>query len=137
MAGFLGRIGQTKEALDICIKARETCPAESVAMASAGLLRAATDEAVKAAGIKLVRTWLEKVCDEKPSPELLTSLADLIDLSGNYDEAKLVWRKVLSLDPGNIMALNNLSCLIAYRPDSGTAALDFINRAIARVGRDA
>jgi cellulose synthase operon protein C len=136
-AGFLGRQGETKEALDLCIKARESCPPEAVAVTSVGLLRTATDEALKSAALDSVKTWIENTYKSKPSPGLLTSLADLLDLGGRYEEAEQTWRKVLSIDSKNIMALNNLACLLSYRHDQGIEALEYINRAIELVGPDA
>jgi tetratricopeptide (TPR) repeat protein len=136
-AGFLGRQGETKEALDLCVKARESCPPEAVAVASVGLLRTATDEALKSAAIESVRTWIENTNKSRQSAGLLTSLADLLDLSGQYADAEQTWRKVLEIDPKNVMALNNLACLLSYRHDPGIEALELVNRAIDLVGPDA
>ncbi|MFL5245596.1 MAG: tetratricopeptide repeat protein [Gemmataceae bacterium] len=136
LAGFLGRQNRTKEALDLCVKARETCPAELVAATSVGLLRVAKDAEVRAAGAASVQAWIEKVLEKDPKPALLTSLADLLDLAGKFVEAEKMWRKTLAKDPGNVMALNNLACLLAYRQDPGMEAQELIEQAIDLFGPD-
>jgi cellulose synthase operon protein C len=49
---------------------------------------------------------------------------------GNLDDAMQLYRHVLARDPKNLMALNNLSWLLAEQPDHLVEALSLIDRAL-------
>jgi tetratricopeptide (TPR) repeat protein len=61
-------------------------------------------------------------------------LADLHDQRGRYAEAEAVYRRVLTIDPDNVLALNNLAWHLAQQTGKSEEALTFVNRAIDRAG---
>ncbi len=134
LATFLGRQKRVGEALDACERARPTCPPETVSAASVALLRA---EPANPDHIKRVEAWLESSTQKAPeTTALLSSLADLRDLQGRYDEAESLYRRVIRNEPDNVRALNNLAWLLAVR--SGQAeALPLINHALDVCGPEA
>ncbi len=62
-------------------------------------------------------------------------LAALFDLRGRYPDAEAQYKKILQVEPNNVVALNNLAWLRAQRTGSGDEALRDINAAIAGIGR--
>jgi tetratricopeptide (TPR) repeat protein len=63
-------------------------------------------------------------------------LAALYDLRGRYPDAEGQYKKILQIEPNNIVALNNLAWLrAAQQTGEGNAALRDINTAIAGMGR--
>jgi tetratricopeptide (TPR) repeat protein len=67
-------------------------------------------------------------------------LASLYDLRGRYPEAEKMYDKVLQDHKTNVLALNNLSWLLAQRGgnrEDRTHALELIDRAITNMGRRA
>ena len=137
LATFLGRQKRVGEALDVCERARSTCPPEAVAAVSVALLRA---EPANPDHIRRVEAWLEAATQKaSETTALLSSLADLRDLEGRYDEAESLYRRVIRNEPDNVRALNNLAWLLAVRggPPGGAEALDRINHAIDVFGPEA
>src|SRR5207253_903230 len=65
---------------------------------------------------------------------LLLQLADLRDLEGRLPEAEALYRQVLDRQPRNVVALNNLSWMLAQKPDRSAEALPLIDRAIETSG---
>lgn len=82
-----------------------------------------------------VLDWLEAAVAKSPqSLTLLLHLADLNDLCGRYGEAEKVYRQALTVDPDNVVTLNNLAWLLAQQPRQAEEALGMVNRAIDRYG---
>jgi len=52
-------------------------------------------------------------------------------LSGNKDTAVQYYRKVVTADPKNVVALNNLAALLSDTPDPNDEALKYAQQAIA------
>jgi tetratricopeptide (TPR) repeat protein len=61
----------------------------------------------------------------------LMVLATLEDEAGEYDSAIDGYRRVLQLQPKNIVALNNLAYALAVRQNAPAEALSFAKRAVA------
>jgi tetratricopeptide (TPR) repeat protein len=150
-AAFLGRQRRVKEALDLCERAWDRCPPEAVAATSVAVVRAnaANANATGAAGgehAKRVERWLEAAIKKGRTgtgtgTALLLSLADLRDFQGRYDDAEVLYRRVLDMDSDNVAALNNSAWLLArqHRDSKSKSgeALRRINRAIELLGPEA
>jgi tetratricopeptide (TPR) repeat protein len=61
-------------------------------------------------------------------------LADLQGQRGKYQEEEQIYDKVLSIDPNNIIAMNNRAWLLALRSGNGSAAQPLIESALAVLG---
>jgi tetratricopeptide (TPR) repeat protein len=76
------------------------------------------------------RDAFEKASELAPkSAVLLLLVADLEEKAGAYDAAIGRYRRVLELQPGNIVALNNLAYALAVRKNQAAEALPFARRA--------
>jgi tetratricopeptide (TPR) repeat protein len=64
-------------------------------------------------------------------------LARLYDLRGRYPESEAVYRAILQDQQTDVLALNNLSWLLAQRIGDGKTALELIDKAITNMGRRA
>jgi tetratricopeptide (TPR) repeat protein len=132
LIGYLARLKRLAPALDLCQRCWETCPPAVAGGASMAVLRAGqpTDEQCAR-----VERWLKTAAAKDPqATALLLHLADLADLRGRFQEAEAVYGEVLKREPLNVVALNNLSWLLAQRSDDGAAALPLINRALDAYG---
>lgn len=108
------------------------CPPEMAGGTSVALLRSA--KATDAQRELVVARLTEAMGREPKNAALRTQLGDVMDLLGKYEEAERCYHEALRLEPGNVMALNNLAWLLAQRADRGDEALRQINRAIGAVG---
>jgi tetratricopeptide (TPR) repeat protein len=139
-AGLFARLGQVKEAVDVCEQARSKCPPEAVGGASVAVLRTARPkpgqpEDVWQAQAARVEGWLKEAAEKKPdSVALLLQRADLMDLLGRPTEVQALYRQVLTKDERNHVALNNLAFLLAQRPEGAAEALALIQRAVETHG---
>jgi len=130
-ARFVARAGDLDGALDLCQQALETSPSTATA-AALGMVRAlGGSEEHKAR----VEAWLETNVEQVPdSPAALLQLADLRDLQQQFDEAMQLYRRILELNPQNIVALNNLAWLLSVRSEEHVEAEQLINTAIEHSG---
>jgi tetratricopeptide (TPR) repeat protein len=122
-----------EEALAECEAAwkEKQSPPEKIGGASVMVLRVAH---AKPEQCRRIQSLLEEARRQNPKAAALSlQLADLFDLQGDYASAETAYRQVLAQDPDNLVALNNLSWLLA-QSTKGTEALDLINRAIQRAG---
>jgi tetratricopeptide (TPR) repeat protein len=136
LAGFLGRRGRTREALDLCERARKTLPADTVANAAVSVIQAAKGEAADLAPqVARVEGWLEESLRKSPGDaKLMVPRAVLRGIEGRYDDAEAIYRQILRRDEKNAPALNNLAWLLALKFDKGSEAEGLIERAIGLVG---
>jgi tetratricopeptide (TPR) repeat protein len=135
LAKFLGRHKRPAEALQLCERARSQCPPEKVGAAYLAILRhgGATE-----AQLQSVQSWLAAAAERQPESVLLVQFqAQLQDLRGHYAEAMALYRAALRRDPQNIVALNNLACLLALREGQSAEALDLVQKAIEVAGPQA
>ncbi len=132
LATFLAGHNRPGEALDLCERAAARCPPESVAGVAVGAVRLCEPTAKD---LDRVRAWLDGEVRKKPdSVPLLVARADLMDASGDYAGAEQVYRDLLARNPHNVLALNNLSWLLAVRDNKGEEALKLIEKAIEIAG---
>jgi tetratricopeptide (TPR) repeat protein len=129
----LARQKRTKEALDWCERLWQRCPPTAVGGASVAVLRAATPSQEQC---DRVERWLTDAMQKHPAETaLLLQMADLCDLQGRYQEAELLYRRVLERDAANALALNNLAWLLTQHAGNTVEALPMINRAIELLGK--
>jgi len=69
------------------------------------------------------------------SSGLLLVVAALAEKAGTYDDAIEWYRRVLELDPANLVALNNLAYALAVRRNQPTEALPFARKAASLAPR--
>lgn len=132
LAGYLGGQKRREEALDLCDRAWPTCTPTAVAAVALDLLR---DGPADDKQCQRVERRLQAALEAyRESPALLVCLADLRDLQGRYVEAEAVYRRALDRDSRQIVALNNLAWLLAFRDGKGPEALELIDRAINLAG---
>jgi tetratricopeptide (TPR) repeat protein len=132
LARYLGRQGNSKEALRLCREAWKNCPAEAVAYAALDVVHSAAPEPNELAALK------REITDVlKNSPQLTglkVCLANLEDLIGNYESARSLYRSVLRVDAQNVVALNNLAWLQCLAEGNGEEALELANRTVKLLG---
>src|SRR5205807_486458 len=133
LAEFLGRQGRIDDALAWCeraAKAGALPPAASLAIAVLQAASQRTPEQLQRAD-KLLNEALLKYPE---APALLTPLASLRNLQGNYRETEAAYRKILEHQGRDITVLNNLAFLLAFRTEKASEALGLINRALDLAG---
>src|SRR5262249_2777389 len=110
---FLARTGRAAEALDACEKALgEKAPPEAAAAVMTATVRAGDGAPLAPA----VERKLQELAMKNPdAPGLQIYLADLRDFQGRYDEAKALYLQVLQKRKTNVLAMNNLACLLALK----------------------
>lgn len=136
LAGFLGRQNRVAEALAVCERARQTCPAEPVVATSVAILAAGKNVTDKQR--QRVESWLEEALRRQSnSAPIRLSLAKLRNMERRYDQAESIYREVLGSNPNNVEVLNNLSWLLAFETGKEQEALELINQAIEIAGADA
>jgi Flp pilus assembly protein TadD len=134
LAGFLARQGRPGKALDLCEEAwKAGLPAEVVADAVVNTMRCTCDDAE---AFRRADGGIEAAQKKEPGKSALKlSRAMLLTLQGRYGETEAMFREVLTREPGNAAALNNLAWLLAMRPGGRTEeARGLIDRAIAIAG---
>jgi Tfp pilus assembly protein PilF len=150
-----GRLGNYREAVDLCEEVREAAAVyhKNNAAATAVLVAEAN-----AAAVAMLRTnkpsealhtkfaqWQEQRRRVETSlrdafvknPKDVTSrlhLADLRELQGKYDEVEKLCCEVLKEQDTNLVALNNLAWLLGQKADTAAEALTLVERAIGKYG---
>lgn len=132
LARHLARRRRAEEALRLCDGAWGTARDEDVAVLSLTVLRAGGATARQRAQVaQKVRAALARRGD---SAGLLLSLAELEESDGRHDQALALYRRALQVEPGNVMALNNLSYLLTVKEDKHAEALELVNELLEAVG---
>jgi tetratricopeptide (TPR) repeat protein len=133
LASFLSRQGRLAEALDWCEQAWTTCAPVEVAITALNAFRQKPGIPEQ---MKRLEYSINRAIDSNPkvSISLRACLANLHDFQGRYAEAIDLYRKVLTQDPYNPMALNNLAWLLALKEGKTADALGLINQAIEKMG---
>lgn len=127
-ARFAARSGNLDQALDLCERALETSPRSQVVATALGMVRSMDGSVGQR---ERVESWLEEsVAQQAESVPALLQLADFRDLQQQYDEAMQLYRRVIELDPHNVVASNNLAWLLSVRTSEREEALHLINSAI-------
>jgi tetratricopeptide (TPR) repeat protein len=134
LAGHLSRLNRRHlaEALDLCEKARKTCPPEKVATATLVVLRAgsATEEQYKR-----VDDWFTDLLVQPAASRWIAgAYGELLDGRGSYADAMRYYRKALEQDPKNVVAMNNLAYLLVMHDRKPAEALQLAQKAIEGAG---
>jgi tetratricopeptide (TPR) repeat protein len=134
LAQYQARNGQHEDALSLCKAHWDKLPPAVVARTAVGLLRHGRlgEPHTTEVGVRIEEAIAEAQ-DSTRQLELLTLLADLRDLQGDYSAAEAVYREILKLSPSHLTALNNLAWLSARRGQTANA-LELIDLAIAQFG---
>jgi tetratricopeptide (TPR) repeat protein len=133
LAKYLGRHGQLQEALDLCEVAWKTCPPDEVAATCAFILGAGAADSTPF--LPRVEKWLADALAKQPNAgDLLSAMGYLRSLQGRLADAEALYRKALSGNPKDFMALNNLAWLLAHETGKSKEALEKINRALDLMG---
>ncbi len=134
LARFLGHQGRIEEALAVCDQVRaQSEPLVFATTCEALMQRPEATEAQR----QRVRLWLQDAIQQHPDqPALLTRLGVLQGFQGQYNEAEQSYRRALSANPHDTVALNNLAWLLALQGGTARAreALALVQRAIAQIG---
>ncbi len=143
VAHMHGRLGNFREAIDLCEEVRKTdahrVEADSAAVAIIHANKPSEAQPTKFAQWQKERVRVEaglRAALEKEPKDipLRMQLAELMEMQGKYDEVEKLCRAVLKDDAGNLVALNNLAWLLAHRPDQAAEALTLVARAIETYG---
>jgi tetratricopeptide (TPR) repeat protein len=133
---FLARQDRVSEAMEILKKAWDTFPLarERVAYSSLALYSApsATDK-----DRSQVESWCVQATQGKSDALLLSAKLGVIWIDrGRFGQAETIFRRVLSSQPDNVEALNDLAWLLSLRRDEPnlSEALELINSAIGVAG---
>ena len=129
LAGFLGRRGRTREALDLCDRAWDTCPPEAVANASITILYGAKNDNDQH---QRVGRRLDEAIGKHPDKvSIQFDLANLRMLQGRNQDAEVIFRRVADQNKDTATPLNNLAWMLAVTGGRDAEALALIDRAIA------
>ena len=129
---YLARHDRSQEALDLYKPAIKKWRPEAVALAGLAIYKA---KSVTEPQRRKVAAWLEEMVQQKPENVfLLTKLAVLRTLQGNYVKAEAIYRRLLGTNPDNVDALNSLAWQLALRNKNSDEALELVDRAIDVAG---
>ena len=121
-----------EEALEICEKSWEACVSYAVAVACLDVLRNAKGSPDQQLQVeRRIKAAIEK---NRNSVPLLLVLADLQEQLGRFDDAAATDRAVLVKDPTNVVALNNLAVILAWKNIQLGEALELVQRALTSGG---
>jgi tetratricopeptide (TPR) repeat protein len=124
-----------KEAVQLCLDISNGKPTAEMATLLANVMTAA-DKSVD--DIPEAQAAIETaIKNNSENIELLHAEAVRRASLGQYDEAIAIFRRVLDIDPENVLALNNFATVLAERPNQRGEALEHIERAIELAGRKA
>lgn len=136
LAGFLGRRGQVKEALDLLepLWANATNPG-LLAMESMKVVLGASvtqnPSSQDPTQISRVSGWLERALAKNPKSEILAlDLGNIREQQGLYAEAEELYKQAVTNGTRGGVACNNLAWLMTLYDGKATAALEYINQAI-------
>ncbi len=129
LARFLARQDRVPEAMELFKKAWSTCPSEQVAAAALSLYDAPSADEVQK---RQVEAWVAAAVEKRPEVTVLAARLGVIWIRrGRFDDAEGLFRRLLTSNPADVDALNNLAWLVAMRDrGNAAAALGLINRAI-------
>jgi predicted Zn-dependent protease len=133
LARFLVRHARIPESLEVFKQSWATCRHEQVAAAALMIYDA---RSVNDAQKRQVADWVAEAVEKRPEEVALAGKLGVIRIrQGQFDEAETLLRRLLSRNPANSEALNNLAWLLALRDHTKAAeAIALVDRAVAIVG---
>ena len=127
--------GKRKEAAELCLSIADGKPTPEEAIVLAHVMMTTTESTEE---LPAARSALEvAVMTHHENVELLQAAAVMKASHGEYDEAIAMFRRLIEINPENALAMNNLATLLAERPNQQAEALEYVERAMALVGREA
>ncbi len=132
LAEHYGRRKQLDKALEMCEQAWGKVRPEAVATASLQVLRAnaPSKEQLDRVGRRLEEAQRKAAT----SVLLLACLAELEEMRGRHEEVVRLYRRVLSLQPGNAVAMNNLAYYLSVKEGKHDEALDLLKKVLEMRG---
>lgn len=132
LAGMLAADGRLPQAFAAVEKQAKLVPARYRAVAGVSAFRTGgVSEAHKA----LVRGWLESAIAQEPaSLPLRLAQAEFLTLTNDLPSAEKVYDAVLTSDPRNLIALNNLAWILAPKAQDAARAQALLDRAARESG---
>ncbi len=135
LAAFLARRDRLTESLDVIESVWAKCKPETAARTAVATLRVGRPTPEH---FQRVEGLLRDAIARNPmTTNLLVSLADLRDAQGRDAEAEKLYREVLTGNPRNPLALNNLAWLLAFQGGKAPEALELVNRRMEITGPSA
>lgn len=135
IAAYYGRRGRTQEGLRICDEYRGKLPWTTIGPVVVGILydasRATSADMARAA------TWFDEAAKKAPGNDraaMLQLLAAVRNLEGDYDAAIQLYKDVLSANPRDALAMNNLAYLLSAHKRDHEAGRGLIEQAKQIVG---
>lgn len=133
LAALLTRLGEAELAYDHLLRQKPRLSPRSLAAGGLSLVRSGRATPRQ---IQTVQQWLDEGVAKQPnSVALKLSLAEFHTLRGQFAQAEAAYLNVLSVDPENVIALNNLAWIMAPNSGKASQALTYIDRAIGVAGR--
>ena len=139
-----GRLGNFREAIDLCDQVRQTGMNYNEANTAAlAILRGNKPSEAQPTKheqwlqqrSRVEATLREALAREPASIPLRLHMADVMEMHGKYQEVEKICREVLRNQDTNLVALNNLAWLLGLHADTNPEALTLINRAIDKHGQ--
>ncbi|HWB10156.1 MAG TPA: tetratricopeptide repeat protein [Pirellulales bacterium] len=128
LAAFLGRHGKVKEGLQLC---EELWASKELAAAAAGYMQLASRGGLSTAQLENIEREIEGALAEQPeSIVLISTLGRVYRAQGKYDQVEATYRRLLAVNPNNVVALNNLAVLLTLRHTQGDEPRQLIDRAV-------
>jgi tetratricopeptide (TPR) repeat protein len=128
----LARQKRWAEALELTERAWDRVPAETMGGISIALLRdSQANEETRTTIEGRLRAAMQA---NLKSANIALQVADLLEIGDRFEEAEALYRQILAQHSHNLMALNNLSWILALKPGKAEEGLVFINQAIDVAG---
>lgn len=126
---MLAYVGDVKPAFDDLERYKKRLTPATLVLAGVGVLRSGFAEPAQ---FQLVQEWIDASLAENPdSIPMKLNLAELHTLRQDFAVAERLYRDVLTREPKNGVALNNLAWILAPKPEAATQALNYAEQAIA------
>lgn len=129
---LVARQDKVAEALEICdVKVQGNYPDTLAAQNYIAVLRAGDPEPQH---FQHVEAFIAQALQKTPNPRLKRFMADLKDLSGQHDQAVMLYKEVLGENNKDVIALNNLAYISALLGQDLNFSLNSIEAAINITG---
>ena len=129
---LVARQDKVNEALEICdARVQGNYPDTLAAQNYIAVLRAGAPEQQH---FQHVEAFIAKALQKNPNPRLKRFMADLKDLSGQHEQAVMLYKEVLSENDKDVIALNNLAYISALLGQDLNFSLNSIEAAINITG---
>jgi tetratricopeptide (TPR) repeat protein len=122
-----------EEAIELCLRLSEHKPTPDMAILIANVMTS-TDKSIDDLS-EAQAAIASAMTNNSENIDLIHAEAVRRASRGEYDDAVMLFRRILAKNPNNVLVLNNFATVLAERPNQRGEALDQINRAIDIAGR--